>query len=173
MTRIWQKDAFNSSVYIACSVLLHMKSGLLWWSLVDMSVWCTCWDIPICLKRIRGRLGSNVRFLPSCYLELVLNPCLQIAWSEVNLGTQGDTWGTMYIHSSEGSTLSRGNIINIKESESQHERIQHFKWGTDGGRQLSPHEKSRHPSASESEFICEGTLSKPVEKEFKPTMVSM
>lgn len=114
ITWFWQKVAFNSSVNTACSVLLNLKSGLLWWSLVDMFVWSVCQGIPICLKRIRGRLGSSIRFLPPCYLELVLNPCLQTAWSEVNRSSQGDTWGTVYIHPSEGSMLSRGNAINIK-----------------------------------------------------------
>lgn len=37
------------------------------------------WDVPGYTKRVRGRLGASVRFLPFCYLELVLNLCVQTA----------------------------------------------------------------------------------------------
>lgn len=127
MTWIWKEDAFNSSVYTAYSVLLHVKSGL---PMMDPGRFlCVhmCWDIPGYAKRVRGRLGSRIRFLPSCYLELVLNPCLRTPWSEGNLGTEGDIWGTVHIQSSEVRMLSRGPVGNtIKRVSAQENSALHL-----------------------------------------------
>lgn len=79
MTWFWQKAAFNTSVYTTCSVLLDMKSGLLWWRLVDISVWCLS-------QKNQGQAWFLWEFLPTCYLVLVFKQ-LEVKWIWAPRGT--------------------------------------------------------------------------------------